>query len=86
MGKTRMPAQRVKKLLKNWNTLNNALMDLKETDVARLLAHETENSRRVTFLLRLHARLNVLRRTRERVRLVHKAGKNTVLIPGEDYK
>jgi hypothetical protein len=77
---------KLRKLLKNWNTLNKALMDLKERDVARLLAHEEANDKRLTFLLRLHARLGVLRRTRERVALVHKAGKNTVLIPGEKYK
>jgi len=83
MGKTRGG---LTKLLRNWNTLNEALMDLSERDVVRLLAHETKKERRVTFLLRLHARLNVLRRTRERVKLVHAAGKNTVLLPGEKYK
>ena len=77
---------KLRALLKNWNTLNESLMTLSERDVARLLSHEEANDKRITFLLRLHARLNVLRRTRERVRLVHKAGKNTVLLPGEDYK
>lgn len=85
MGKTRKTG-RLTSLLKNWVVLNLELMNLKERDVARLLAHEEKNGKRITFLLRLHARLNVLRRTRERIRLVHKAGKSTIFIPGEKYK
>jgi len=85
MGKTRMPA-RLAKLLHNWNVLNVNLMGLNERDVARLLAHEEANGKRLTFLLRLQSRLNKLRRARERVRLVHKSSAVTTLLPKGRYK
>lgn len=53
-------------LLENWNVLNEALMGLGEEDVALLLAHEQRHRNRLTFTLRLHSRLNRLRRERER--------------------
>lgn len=53
-------------LLDNWNTLNGALMALTEEQVSALLAHERENRGRLTFTLRLHSRINRLRRVRER--------------------
>lgn len=62
-------------LLDNWNTLNKGLMALGEKDVARLLAHEEANRNRLTFTLRLHARLNRLRRERERQGLALSASK-----------
>jgi hypothetical protein len=70
---------RLIKLLKNWNTLNAALMDLTEREVAQLLSHEQENDNRITFILRLHARMNKLRSERERRALARSAGKNVVL-------
>lgn len=54
------------KLLDNWVTLNKALMGLKEEQVAALLKHECDHRNRLTFTLRLHARINKLRRERER--------------------
>lgn len=86
MGKRKQAHPKLKDMLRNWNVLNKHLMELTELQVGLLLAHEREYGKRVTFLLRLHARMGVLRRTRERVALVHKAGKNTALIPGEKYK
>lgn len=74
MGKTRMP-ERLARLLRNWNVLNAALMDLPEEDVTRLLAHEEQNDNRLTFTLRLHSRLNKLRWQRERGVLAVSAGK-----------
>lgn len=53
-------------LLENWNALNGAIMSLAEEAVALLLAHEQKNRNRLTFTLRLHSRLNRLRRERER--------------------
>lgn len=62
-------------LLDNWNTLNAKLMGLTEGDVARLLAYERAHQNRLTFTLRLHSRLNRLRRGRERAGLARSAGK-----------
>lgn len=53
-------------LLDNWVKLNDGLMALPEDDVAILLEHEKSNRNRLTFTLRLHSRLNRLRRERER--------------------
>lgn len=70
-------------LLDNWNTLNASLMGLREKDVARLLAHEQEHQNRLTFTLRLHSRLNKLRRERERRKIVASTGRNIIYPPGE---
>lgn len=74
---------RLLKLLGNWNTLNASLMKLKEREVAQLLAHERANKKRLTFMLRLHARLNKLKSERERVAIVRLTNRNVVL-PWED--
>ncbi len=58
------------KLLGNWNTLNENLMGLSEQQVGRLLTYEKHHNNRITFILRLHSRLNKLRRERERRVLV----------------
>ncbi len=68
MGKTRSTASLIE-LLRNWNKLNARLMKLDEIDVAWLLAHEKRNSNRITFVMRLHSRMNKLRRERERQEL-----------------
>jgi hypothetical protein len=60
-------------LLANWNTLNRALMGLGEDEVARLLLWERDGANRLTFALRLHSRLNRLRRERERRALAKEA-------------
>jgi hypothetical protein len=72
---------RLIKLLRNWNTLNASLMKLKERDVAQLLACERANKKRLTFMLRLHARLNKLKSERERIDLVRLTDRNVVLLP-----
>lgn len=52
--------------LRDWATLNVALMKMAEPDVVALLARERRGADRLTFTLRIHARLNRLRRDRER--------------------
>lgn len=73
-------------LLQNWNYLNGKLMGLRESEVAELLLHEQKRKNRITFVMRLHSRLNKLRRERERSVLAAKAGVNVVMIPGVKYK
>lgn len=52
--------------LHDWGTLNRALMKLAEPAVTRLLRRERDGRNRLTFTMRIHARLNRLRRERER--------------------
>lgn len=52
--------------LGNWSLLNSRLMAMNEEEVAALLKKEKAGQGRLTFLLRLQARLNKLRRERER--------------------
>lgn len=56
-------------VLENWTALNGAIMRLDEEDTALLLAAERKGQARKTFVLRLHSRLNRLRRERERSEL-----------------
>lgn len=65
MGRKRSVAALIA-LLDNWVTLNERLMELREQEVAALLSHEKKNRNRITFVLRLHSRMNKLRRERER--------------------
>lgn len=53
-------------LLQNWNTLNGALLDLREEDVEALLKRERAGKNRLSYTLRLHSRLSRMRRERER--------------------
>lgn len=53
-----------------WVEFNQELMKLTEAEVAKLLEHERAHQRRLTFVLRLHARRNKLRRERERGELL----------------
>ena len=55
--------------LASWSELNKSLLELSEQDVLKLLEAEKVGKRRHTFLLRLHARYNVLRGNRERTEL-----------------
>ncbi len=60
-------------LLRTWTGLNAYL--LKETDerrLAALLDYEQRARRRAMFMLRIHSRINKLRRTRERAELSDK--------------
>jgi hypothetical protein len=66
MAKKRGAAPDQEALLKNWNTLNEHLLALSEEAVAALLAAERAGRNRLTFVLRLHSRLNRMRRERER--------------------
>lgn len=87
MGKTRKQARltrgKLLALLANWNTLNGALMRLSEEEVGLLLAHERSGKNRLSYTLRLHARLTRLRSERERRGLAASAGRNVALPPGE---
>lgn len=53
-------------LLQNWNTLNKALLGLKEEQVLGLLERERAEKNRLSYTLRLHSRLSRMRRERER--------------------
>lgn len=53
-----------------WVEFNRELMKLTEAEVARQLEHERLHQQRLTFVLRLHARRNKLRRARERGELL----------------
>lgn len=53
-------------LLDNWTVLNQFIMQLSEKEAAFLFEYEKANRYRSTFVLRLHSRLNKLRRERER--------------------
>lgn len=56
--------------LSDWKTLNEVLRNLtRAEDVANLLRMEQRNSGRVTFMQRIHARLNRLRAREERAAL-----------------
>lgn len=57
--------------LSSWAALNVALMKLDDPDdVARLLKRERGGADRLVYTLRIHARLNKLRRERERLDLL----------------
>lgn len=56
-------------LLSNWATLNHTLMSLKEEEVRQLLDAELADTRRRSFVQRLHYRLNRIRFDRERKEL-----------------
>ena len=64
---TKTKAERL--LAQPWVTFNGELMRLTEVEVRRTLEHEKGHRRRLTFILRLHSRLNKLRRERERLEL-----------------
>lgn len=68
--KTRRTASDGTDPLRNWGALNAALMELEEPAVAKLLEREKRGRNRLAFTLRIHARLNRLRRDRERHNLV----------------
>jgi hypothetical protein len=62
----KIPLKSVTDLLGNWNVLNENLLTLNEAEVKTLLAWEKEHANRITFIMRLHSRMNKLRRERER--------------------
>lgn len=55
--------------LETWSALNDALRTAGEKACERLLVHEAKGKNRPTFLLRIHSRLNRVRRERERAAL-----------------
>jgi hypothetical protein len=59
--------------LETWITLNAVIKDLGEQECLRLLDVERCGRNRPTFVLRLHSRLNRLRRARERAQLTRGA-------------
>ena len=56
-------------ILRNWQSLQQALPELTEEDCWKLLEIERAGYRRTQFLLRLYGRANKLRGKRERVKL-----------------
>lgn len=56
----------LKAMLKNWETLNDALMLGDETLAQQLLVAERKGQNRLTFTKRIHSRINKLRADRER--------------------
>lgn len=52
--------------LRTWTALNDALRDAGEAACTRLLELEKAGRRRKQFILRIHSRLNHVRRDRER--------------------
>ena len=57
-------------VLHNWTSLQFSLTDLREDQVKELLDYELENSKRPSFVERLHQRYSVLRAARERAELL----------------
>ena len=55
--------------LESWEALNTHLLNVGEKECLRLLAAERAGDRRLTFLLRIHSRLNKIRAQRERKEL-----------------
>lgn len=55
--------------LGNWIEFNRAIMEMDESAVASLLERERKGKARLTFMLRLNARLSKLRRKRERIEI-----------------
>jgi len=53
-------------MLRNWASLNDALMNGDEKLARLLLAMEQAGEKRVTFLNRIYSRINKLRADRER--------------------
>lgn len=49
-----------------WKTLQDALKEASEADIKKMMAYESKHKKRLQFLLRMHARYNKLRTTRER--------------------
>lgn len=70
-------------VLRTWLGLNAVLRTLSEAEVVRLLEAERNGKNRLTFKLRLHSRLNRLRRERERRGLARESGKNVIIIKGD---
>ena len=55
--------------LDTWNDLNAFIRAASEIEAKRLLADELAGKKRLTFLLRIHSRLNKVRADRERADL-----------------
>ena len=66
MGKQKEPSPQ----LRNWATLNQALMAGDLALAERLLEEEKKGQQRKMFLLRLHSRINKLRAENERAALM----------------
>lgn len=65
-----MATSELGQLLTSWHTLHEAIMDLDERQVQKLLEREKDGRARLHMLLRLHARLCRLRQERERAELI----------------
>ena len=61
---------RLYKALASWQNLNSLLRTISESDCHKLLEIEGKENKRDSFLLRIHARYNILRAQRERRELL----------------
>lgn len=73
MKKKATTAARLEALLKDWGTLNRGLLKLTEGEAQELLLRERQGKNRTVHVLRIHQRLNKLRRQRERVEILQEA-------------
>lgn len=56
-------------ILSTWDNCWKFVANATEDECATLMKAEKKGKRRITFLLRMHSRINVLRATREREEL-----------------
>lgn len=56
-------------ILKSWENLNAYLRNASVSDCERLLKSETSGKNRLSFLRRVHSRLNKVRADNERIKL-----------------
>lgn len=56
-------------VLRSWNGLNEAIMEMDEKSCTSLLAEEKKGRARKQFLKRIHSRINLLRAQRERTEI-----------------
>jgi len=56
-----------------WTTLNQELMTSDEDHIQKMINWERKHRRRLQFMLRMHARLNKVRASRERKELAEAA-------------
>lgn len=64
----------IDQILASWNDLVEFITTADEQQCLALLNAEKRGPQRLTFLLRIHSRLNKVRADRERAELVHMTG------------
>ena len=59
----------MRKVLRDWTSLNDALREADEKDTNDMLKAELKGQRRKQFCLRIHSRMNKMRAARERAEI-----------------